>query len=96
MKAFNKTQDNHTLINNLDTIIKELQVPLVYGRLIENVTLSNVTPTSNKLEHLLDRSLQGWIIVRKNGFADIYEEFSDKRFLTLQTTGSVTVSIWVF
>lgn len=93
MKAFNKTLDNQTLVNNLDTIIKELQIPLVYGRMISDVL---VGVTSTKIEHLLSRDLQGWIIVRKNAMADVMEESSDTRFLTLRATTPTTVSIWVF
>jgi len=93
MKAFNKTLDNQTLVNNLDTVIKELQIPLVYGRLISSVVIGT---SSSKVEHLLNQLPDGWIIVKKNGFSDILEEQSDNRFLTLRATSPVTVSIWVF
>jgi len=49
-----------------------------------------------KVEHLLNQLPDGWIIVKKNAFADILEEQSDNRFLTLKATSPVTVSIWVF
>ena len=70
--------------------------PLVTGRLIESVSLST---TAADVAHGLGRRLRGWILVRTNGTATVYEPSAStlpERFVKLQATANVVVTLWVF
>lgn len=71
--------------------------PLINGLLLENVALEI---GANVVNHRLGRKLTGWIIVRQNAAANIYDmqEFNQMPQLTLNLTtdADTTVSMWVF
>lgn len=79
----------------LDPLVR--LVALIHGRLIANVALST-TPVN--VEHKLDRPLVGWIVVRKNADARIWEDqattVDGSKFLRLDASAAVTVTLWVF
>lgn len=70
-------------------------IPLLDGRLIEDVALSG---TASQIAHKLGRDYRGWIIVKKNAQQDIWASSTSLsgRFLTLSASGTVTASLWVF
>lgn len=67
--------------------------PFLRGNLIEGVAL---TTTASKLEHKLGVSPLGYIIVSQSANAVVYSSAKDENFLTLQSSASVTINIWVF
>ncbi len=90
--SVNKIQDN------LDKFFEGLRkVNILNGTLIKNVDLT--TGSANRIEHKLDRIPEGYIVVKKNAVADIYDNSTGTRqdlFLDLNTTANVTISIWIF
>lgn len=62
--------------------------------ILKNISLSTGT---NVINHLLDRTQQGWIITDINAAVTIYrsQPFNDKT-LTLVSSGAATVSLGVF
>jgi len=88
-------------LNLIQTKWKSLVDPvlgsvLLNGRLIT----AELAIGSNKVNHLLNRKLIGWIIVGVNGVADIYDTQANNQTpdLTLNLTSSaaVKVNLWVF
>lgn len=70
--------------------------PLVTGRLVESVSL---TAAASDVAHGLGRRLRGWILVRTNGTAAVYEPSVSTlpdRFVRLQAAAPVVVTLWVF
>lgn len=67
--------------------------PLLNGVLLTNVSLSS---TATNVEHKLGRPHLGWIIVRKDANADIWESDTTKSFVKLTADANVTVDLWVF
>ena len=71
------------------------QCDLVDGVLVEDQELS--ASTSNAVAHGLDRTPQGWLVVRTNAAATVYAaQDPDDRYLYLTPSVNVTVSLWVF
>jgi len=88
-------QSFSSLKDNLANIISELQTDVNSGRVIEDITLSSGSVT--EVGHTLGRTPQGFIVVRKDANADVWESSSPDNvsfFLTSDT--SVTISIFVF
>jgi hypothetical protein len=71
------------------------RLPLLDGALVEGRALST-TPVD--VPHGLGRTWRGWIVVGKSANIDIWEsgQRDRTRYLTLDASGTVTVSLWVF
>jgi hypothetical protein len=84
-----------SVANALNPIIKK---EIIDGQLLENLALA--TSQDNLIQHKLGRNLRGYIIVRKNALADVYEQPVPNNLtelqLNLHTTQTVTISLWVF
>ena len=71
--------------------------PLSSGIILSKQTL-NVG--KNVINHLLQQNLQGWMITRQNGIADIYDAQDSNQTpdltLILMCNATVTIDIFVF
>jgi hypothetical protein len=72
--------------------------PLVYTMsLLKDIEL---VAGSNFIPHKLERALQGWIVVKRNTGAVIFDEQANNKYpqtsLRLNSTGLVTVTLLVF
>lgn len=74
-----------------------LNSPLLAGRLIRNVALIN---GSTQVDHKLGRKLQGWMVIRKRGAAEIYDSQDSNSMpqltLSLVSNADVSVDLYVF
>lgn len=68
-------------------------MPILQGRLIEDIAVTTATVT---IDHKLGRTPRGWIICKKNADARVWETASTSRTITLDSSATVTVSIWIF
>lgn len=101
IKAFQTihTRDNPDLDriqSNVEIFTRPLtNLPLLDGRLIEDITLST---SETLVDHKLGRAYRGWIIVDKDAIQDVYVSSAalPERFLALTAGGAVTVALWVF
>ena len=69
--------------------------PIISGQLVADVSL---TSTPKRIEHKLGRKPLGYMVVRQDADATVYEQ-DEKRldlFLNLASSNPVTVSLWVF
>jgi len=82
------------LTRNLEVIMREIQIPFLYGRLIENIALE-VGKTAS-INPKLDKVVTGWIVVRQNANANIWDLGATTNTLNLNTNQNVIISIWVF
>lgn len=73
-----------------------IRCPLIDGVLLKGVALANGTTL---VDHKLGREPLGWLVVRVNGTASIFEPDTaskKKTYLTLTSNAAVTVDLWVF
>lgn len=77
---------------SLDSIVKS---EIIAGDILENIELST-TPT--RVSHKLGRKPLGFIVIRINANATVYESLEPRQdlFLNLTATADVTVSLWIF
>ena len=101
LKAFKKVgfeqKEVAKLQENVDSAIKRvLDAAIIDGLLLEGIELTNGQVTS--IDHKLGRNLRGWLLVDKNANANVWRANTDKPGLklNLNTSATVTVSIWVF
>lgn len=95
----------------IKTEIKDLRVvqdalALIFNRLLGVSFLDGRTVTAvlasgdNRIEHGLGREPEGYFILRKNAAATIYDKLASsqltERFLVLNSSATVTVTLWVF
>ena len=71
-----------------------LNNPIMNGLMLQNIALISGV---NNVNHLLQRTQQGWFITDQTAAAEIYRS-ADFNKLTLQLTASAptTISLWVF
>lgn len=89
----NEDQDLQLLQNKWASILNPvLANPLNSVLILKNVKLGSGV---NSVDHLLQRKLEGWFIVRKRGSADIYDiqDTNQSSHLTLKLNSSAPVSV---
>ena len=96
---FPKIQSNIQELNRLqDYLIKEFQsldIPLIKGNLIEDVSFSGAQTI--KIPHKLGKKYTGYFIVRRNANQQFYDNDTiDENFITLTSSGTCKISLWVF
>lgn len=80
-----------------DVVTQLNGVPILDGALIQDVTLQKVSPAINQLRHGLGRKAKGAIVVKQSSAADVQVLSSNNaNEVSISTTVSVTVSLWVF
>jgi hypothetical protein len=93
-KSFAGTEEMRRLQTDIENAIAEtIKSPLLNGRQLDNISL---TSGDNKIEHKLARKIRGYIVSKKSNAATIYNSSDDEKFLTLNTSANVTVSLWVY
>lgn len=89
------TQD--PIVNQIQNNINEVLDGISLCNLLDgNLVSANLAAGSVKVPHLLDRRPQGWIVVDKDGTADIWRNSWDSIFLELEATAPVSVTMWIF
>lgn len=89
-------------INQLQQNVKQVVDPLTNNPVLLGIILEQVqlVTGSNTINHLLGRKLQGWIIVRQRGPAQIYDgqdsNLTPNLTLILNSSADVSVNIYVF
>lgn len=66
------------------------------GRLISDIEIA--TGTVKEVQHGLQRQPRGWIIVKKNAEATVWETSATLpvRTINLNASADVTISLWIF
>jgi len=103
-KKFKKLEIPDQLLSrfqdNVEQAISELPATqIIQGRLVSNVTLTS--GSVNNVEHKLGRKLLGWFPVRVRAQATLWDSQDSNtnnadKFLSLNTSATVTVDLWVF
>lgn len=80
----------------LANAIDRLDSEIVNGHQIDSIDLT--AGEANTINHGLGRNLRGYIVVRKDANASIWDETSSTpaKTLKLQTSSDCTVSLWVY
>lgn len=100
-KSFKTIKSPDRVVTQVQQNISEALSPILNkevlgGRLIESVII--VSGTAKRINHGLDRKYKGWIVVDQNANANIWSSVSSlpEKTLILNSSATVTVSIWVF
>lgn len=101
VKPLTKIQTDIDPINRLQDQLLESVNPLIKLALVNGVLISNQTITAGtplSVSHKLVRNYQGWFIAKTNANSVIWESTSTdpSKFIVLNASANVTVSLWVF
>lgn len=72
-------------------------IPFLDGVLVENIAI--ITGAAKLVSHGLGREPRGWLVVKKNANATVWETttmISYQNQMTLNSSANVTLSLWVF
>jgi hypothetical protein len=87
-------------VNQLQINVKRTFTPLINNPLLGgNILQATLVVGDNQISHGLNRTLQGWIIVDRNGASSIYRNQGTQnpsQILVLNSSAAVTVSLYVF
>ena len=91
-------QDTNDVAELVASLASQLNtVPILGGKLLEGVALSQISPNKNIIQHGLGGRPKGAIVVQQSADAEIRVlPASGAEELALTTTVAVTVSLWVF
>lgn len=88
-----------TAIMQLQTVWRSILNPFIAQAYLNGLLLKQVSLVSgaNVVNHKLNRMQQGWVIADQNAVASIYrsQAFNDET-LTLVSSATVTINLWVF
>lgn len=71
------------------------ECPLLVGQVVEDIEITSGTPET--VYHKLDRTPEGWIVVRQSASASVFESGTyDSTEITLDASANVTISVWVY
>lgn len=100
------SEDLVRLFNLLQANIEKALTPVMRTPILDGVLLENVNLVSgavNKVEHKLGRKVRGYLIVSNSTPASIYDYLNNTAYdsqrdvyLSLSTSASCTVNLWVF
>lgn len=91
-----KFQDREVtaLQDNLVLVVNQIsKKTLIDGVHIKDVAL---VTGSNRINQTLGRQPEGWVVVDRDGTATVYRTAWDANTITLVSSGTTTISIWVF
>lgn len=97
-----KFQSDDQSVNMLQTSWSSAINPLLANPLSSMVILKDVVLAtgSNTINHRLNRVLQGWMVIRQNAVANLYDDQDQNplqnKTLILVTDADVTVNLIVF
>ena len=101
LPRFAKVQVDDETLNRVQDRIKVVTDALVANQLLEGrlVTVTLTAGAFTQVTHGLGRQSQGYIVVRRNANAVIWDQPNStdaNAFLYLQPSATVTATLWVF
>jgi hypothetical protein len=92
---------NHDKINRLMDNLNYCLNPIVASEIIDGVLVKEVSLNTgtNSVAHQLGRKPNGWIIVRKNNFGDVYENSvnnTPNQNIILVSSANLKCDFWFF
>ena len=99
MRSIAGVQSSNRELNQTQENIKLALAPVLTNALVQGAFLKDVAlnPGTNTIAHGLNRTQQGWLITDTNGTASVYRSASfNANTLTLTSSGSVSVTLYVF
>ena len=81
--------------------LRKLPIEINRGKILNNVIVNAITLDTNvsAISHTLNRRPQGWVIIRKDANADVWEptpSASPSKLINLQASSTVTLDILFF
>jgi len=85
--------------DNVEPIFKHLASKTVlHGLVVKDEVIT--TGKDNYIDHNLGREFIGWLVIRKNANADVWDSDTSNvhlnKHIILKSSANVTVTLWVF
>lgn len=101
LTPFRKVQAKTDDVKHLQDAVAQVFNQVLKKQIIDGAFIVDITITSGApyvLSHGLGINPRGWIIVKKNAEADVWQSDSDTPTATmiLNASADVTISLWVF
>lgn len=97
IRAFRKFGSDSDEMNRVQDNVEIALEPLIISPIIDGVLISaSLVAGVNTVNHKLGRKPQGWILVAPQANESVWQLAADKNVLTLEASGNITTSLWVF
>lgn len=98
LKIFRKIQSADSTINRLQSQIEQSLNPVLKQAILDGVIINDIAITTAgvEIEHGLGRQPLGWALIDNQADARIWRTAWTDRLLTLDASGTSTISIYVF
>lgn len=97
MKPLRKLTTDSPELNQVQEYMQQALAPVFGCPLLSGVHIETTLATGTQsVAHKLGRKPQGYIIVGKSANIDVWGNTFSKANLELQSSGAVTVKIWVY
>lgn len=98
MKPFRKVKVTDRELANVQDAVSSVLGPLSKNTLIDGVQIDGliITTVGLTLPHQLKRQPLGWFVVDTTAAATVYRSAWDDKNITLVSSATTTVSIWIY
>lgn len=103
LKQYKKISSSDRAVNQLQENVEQVLSPIIDKEIIDGILIKDIELTTgqdNHINHLLGKTLTGYLITRQKASAIIWDSqdsnTSQSRTLILNCSANVTVSLWVF
>ena len=97
MSSIRKVYTTDDTLNRIQDSIKQVVEPKINDIILNRVELTGTIVTSGtKISHNLGRVPTGWVVVDKTVNADVYRVSWNNETITLASTATTEIKLWVF
>ena len=94
---FRKIVSNNDEVLKLQSNVENALAPVLRVALLDGVTISAALASGdNEIAHGLGRVPQGYIIIDVDAAATIYRVSLSDKFLTLNSTATANIKLWIY
>lgn len=96
-RAFKKVVSDNADLQRVQENVQAALEPVISSPIVDGLLISaQLESGSNKVAHKLGRKPQGYIVVTKSANIDVWGSVMSPSILTLEASGNVTLTLWIF
>lgn len=101
-RTFRKLNSGDDEVQQLQANIEQAIAPVIKSPILNGVLLTNVSIVfgDNKIEHKLGRKMIGYFVIARAAGVTLFDSVNGgtdlDKFLTLNSSGTTTISLWIF
>jgi hypothetical protein len=98
MQPFRRIFTNNEDLSKVQNAIEQSLAPINNSAIIDGVLITGValTTANAQISHTLDRIPLGYIVVGSSAYANVKDAARDSKTITLSSSATTTISLWVF